>query len=167
MIRHIDDDSILVHKTLCDTSHDGVIIVQRVVVMRQDLFLFVIQFWTIIHLGGKDGLCLLRITGPIIHMRTHQVENYQIVPDGGVFQCIVFFQHPIVKAMRTRVPTIKLPLAQFWVIEEEATTEIIDSLLSLWLKLVGDECHVIACFAEHLWEKWFVAPFATIANGIE
>ena len=69
--------------------------------------------------------------------------------------------------MRLGVATVKLPLAQFWVVQEEPTTEVIDSLLGLGLKLVGDKCHVIARLTEHLWEERLVAPLATIANGIE
>ena len=41
MIGHIDHHSILVDEPLCDNSHNGVIIAQRVVIMRQYLFLLV------------------------------------------------------------------------------------------------------------------------------
>ena len=63
--------------------------------------------------------------------------------------------------METAVTDIKQSLAIDWIIEEEATTEIIDRLLSLRLKLIGDKGDAIASLTEHLWEERIVAPVVT------
>lgn len=71
-------------------------------------------------------------------MLSHQMENGQLV-------CIVFFhgiivlQHPFVITMQPTITGVKQLLAQLRMIQEEATTEVIDSLPSLGQKLVGDK----------------------------
>ena len=167
MVGHIDHHGILICKPLCDSSHDRVVVAQRIVVLGQDLLLFVSQLRPVIHLWGEVCICLLWITGPIVHMRSHQMQDHQVMLDGRIFQGIVFLQHPIVETMCLGAARIKLPLTQFGVVQEKAAAEVIDSLLGLGLKLVGDEGHVIACLAEHLREEWLVAPLPTVADGIE
>ena len=108
------------------------------------------------------------ITGPIVHMGTHQMENHQFsLLRGVLWQCVVCLQHTVVEAIGLSIANVELSLAQFRIVQEEPSTEVVDGLLCLGQELVGDKCHVVAGFAEDLREEGLVAPLATIANGIE
>ena len=69
-----------------------------------------------------------------------------------LLQVVVLLQHSIVKAMQLIVSSIKQAFAKFRVVKEETSTEVVNSLTSLLLELVGDKRYVIASFAEYLWE---------------
>ena len=69
--------------------------------------------------------------------------------------------------MKLGVMTIELLFTEFRMTQEEATTEIENSLFGLGKELIGDESNMIASLAENLWEQRTIAPLALIANGIK
>ena len=169
VIGHIDHHSVLIGKALGDGIEDRVVVSERIVVFSEDALLLVSQFRAVIHRRCEVGERLARITGPIVDMRTHQVENHEVsltLPI-GLRTLIIGLQETLVKTVGLGVTNIKLPLAQFRIVQEEVAAEVVDGLLRLGQELVGDKRYVIASLAEHLWEKRLVAPLATIADGIE
>ena len=82
-------------------------------------------------------------------------------------QLIIGLQHPIIELVKTGVAGIKLALAHLRIIQEETSTEVIDSLFSLRLELIGDKGHMIACLTEHLREERCITPFTTVANRMK
>ena len=66
--------------------------------------------------------------------------------------------------MQLGVAMVELEFAQLWVVQEETAAKIIDSLLGLWKKLIGDEGHIVASLAEYLREERVVAPFALFTH---
>ena len=68
--------------------------------------------------------------------------------------------------MQLRVARVEHGAAQRLVVKEEASAEVIDSLLRLRQELVGYESDMIAGAAEQFGEQRIVAPVAGIANGI-
>ena len=176
MVRHIDDHSILIHKALGDGPQDRVVIAQRVVIVGEDAALLVRQFRPLIH-RWREILPLLRITGPVIYMRTHQMQDGQAALNLARFeritrlvpliQRIVGFQQRLVVSVSTAVAGIKLALAEVRIVEEEAAAEVVDGILRLGLELIRQKVHLIASLTEHLGEERLVAPFPLFADSPE
>ena len=68
MIRHIDNHSILVNKTLGNGTHDRVIVTHGVVIIRKDITLLDGKFRTIGILRREETTGWLWITGSVFHM---------------------------------------------------------------------------------------------------
>ena len=68
--------------------------------------------------------------------------------------------------MQACIPSIEHRLRQFFIIQEKASTEVVDGFFGLRKELIGDERHMIACLAEQLWEERIVAPFAFLTNNV-
>ena len=69
--------------------------------------------------------------------------------------------------MELGVARVKLRPAEHGVVEEEPAAEVIDCLFGLRQELIGEECHVIAGFAEHLGEEGIVTPLPLLAHHME
>ena len=65
------------------------------------------------------------------------------------------------------VALIKHTGTQVGAVQEEATAEVIDLLVGLRHKLVGEERHFVACLAEYFRKERCIAPVAFIANGVQ
>ena len=82
-------------------------------------------------------------------------------------QLIIGLQHPIIELVKAGVTGIKLSLTHLWIIQEETSAKVIDSLFGLRLELIGDKGHMIACLTEHLREERCITPFTTVANRMK
>ena len=103
----------------------------------------------------------------VAHVLSHEVEDDEVVVCALRLQrVVVIFQEPVIEGVQLGVAAVKLQLAQFWVVEEEAATEIIHCLLRLGKKLVGDEGDVVACLPEQLGEEGVVAPVALLSDDM-
>ena len=80
---------------------------------------------------------------------------------------IVVVEQSAVIAEELRVSRVELCAAELRIVEEEASAEVVDCLLCLRKKLVGDECDVVSRLTEQFWKKGIVAPFTLVANGVE
>ena len=74
MIRHINDDSILLLVTTNDGIYHGVIISSRIVVVSQTGQLCPIQVWTVV-VGRSELPSLFGETSYIIYMLSHEVVD--------------------------------------------------------------------------------------------
>lgn len=79
---------------------------------------------------------------------------------------VVVVEQSVVERMKLGVAVVKLQLAELWVVEEEASAEVVDCFLGLWQELVGDEGDLIACLAEEFGEERIVAPVAFLAHNV-
>ena len=132
VVRHIDDHSVLILESFGDGKEDRVVIEQRIVVLCKDALLLVRQIRTVIHQRREMGKSVAWITGSIIHMGTHQMEDHQLsLLRGVLWQCVVCFQHSVVEAIGLSIANVELSLAQFRIVQEEPSTEVVDSLLRL------------------------------------
>ena len=176
MVGHIDHHRILIGKPLGDGPEDRVVIAQRIVIFGEDATLLVRQFGALIH-RWREILPLLRITGPVIHMRAHEVQDGQAALNLARFeritrlvpliQRIVGFQQRLVVSVSTAVAGIKLALAEVRIVEEEAAAEVVDGILRLGLELIRQKVHLIASLTEHLGEERLIAPFPLFADSPE
>ena len=64
------------------------------------------------------------------------------------------------------IPDIKLNLTQHLVIYEEATAEIVYSILGMWQKLICKEVDLKTSLAEQLAEQRIITPVTFFSNGI-
>ncbi len=165
MVGHVDDDGILLLESLHDLGHDRVVVEGGVVVMAQHLALGIGQFWALVLVTAcpEPGL-LLAVALLVVHVLSHQVEDGEVVLLLEVLQTVVIIlQQSVVQIVELGVAVVKLQLAQFRIVQEEAAAEVINRLLCLWQEFVGDEGYVVACLAEHFREERIVAPFAFLA----
>ena len=166
MVRHIDDDGVLMLKPTDNLVNNRVVIKHGIVIVGIDLQPFRCQFLVRIVSGSEFPSGLHRETSPIVHMLSHQMENGQLV-------CIVFFhgiivlQHPFVITMQPAITGVKQLLAQLRMIQEETTTEVIDCLTCLGQELVSDKGHMIPCLAEHFREHGHVTPVTLVTDGMK
>ena len=110
---------------------------------------------------------ILRISRLVHQVRTHQMQDNQIMLLILLLQTVVLLQHALVIRIKTGVTCIKQLFAQIRIVQEETSAEVVNSLVSLRLELVGDKRNVIACLAEYFWEEWFIAPFLFFADGLQ
>ena len=83
------------------------------------------------------------------------------------FQAGVLAYQVLVVAVNAVVARIEHGLAQRGIVEEKATTKIVNSLFCFRQKLVGDERYVITCLAKQFGKEGIVAPFASLAHIVE
>lgn len=173
VVGHIDDYGILVLETLYYLAHDGVVVECGVVVVGKQhaaslahlgpIFL-VVAFVEILTLGREAVV--------IVGVLSFQMQDGEAGHVGIIFAVlhhylVVIPQHSGIVFIQLSVAHVKLRLAQNRVVEEEATAEVIHSLLGLWQELVGDEGNTIACPAEQFGKERVVAPVALVAYGME
>ena len=167
MVGHIDDEGVLVGKLLSDGCHDGVVVEDGVIVVGHDEPLLRRQVRTVVHRSPQVLARFLGIAGLVNQVRSHQMEDDQVVLLVLALQTVVLLEHAFVELVKTGIAGIELCLAQLRIVQEEATAEVIDRLIGLRQELVGDKRHVIARLAEHLGEERIVAPLARIADSME
>ena len=166
MVWHIDDNGILLLESFHNLCHDRVVVEGGIVIMAQHLALCCSQFWSLFLVAACPELgLLLAVAQFVVHMLSHQVEDSEVVLLLECLQAVVIvFQQSVVKIVQLGVAMVKLQFAQFWIVQEETTAEVVDGFFSLRQEFVGDEGNVVAGLSEHLWEEWIVTPFAFFAN---
>ena len=165
MVWYIDDNGILLLESFHDLRHDRVVVEGSIVVMAQHLALCRGQLWSLFLVAACPELGLfLAVAQLVVHVLSHQVEDGEVVLLLECLQTVVIvFQQSVVKIVQLGIAMVKLQLAQFRIVQEEATAEVIDGFFSLRQEFVCDEGNVVASLSEHFREERIVAPFSFLA----
>ena len=78
----------------------------------------------------------------------------------------IVLNESVVESVELVVTQVKLSRTEGWVIEEEATREVVDSLPGRRQELVGKESNLIACLSEELGEEGIVTPLALLTHDM-
>ena len=97
MIGNIDDNGILVLKTTQYLIDNGVVIQRGIVIVGQDIEILFGQIGTVIVLTCPFPL-FIRITGVVVYMLPHHVEDNQVAVLIGRWGYLPFFHHRVVVA---------------------------------------------------------------------
>ena len=113
---------------------------------------------------------VLGIARVVAHVLANEMEDDEVVAFevylAFVQEVVVIAEQSLVEAVKARVAQVKLRLAQYRVVEEEASREIVNRLPGGKEKLVGQERDLIARLAEKLREERIVAPLTLLANDV-
>ena len=170
VIRHIDDNGILLLEATDDLIDDGVVI-ERCVVIPYQLFLVMRQHLRamLLVVGSREMSLLLRIARVVVHVLAKQMEDDERpitnLSRGGFL--IPIPEQTVVPRVYGRIAITEHGIGELRVVQEETAGEVKDRLLCFRQELVGEEGHVVACLLEHFGKERIVAPRTLVANNIE
>ena len=172
VVGHVDHDGVLVLKLAHDGVHHRVVVDHGVVVVGHDAALAVVEVGAALLVGlGAKHAAVVGAAGAVVHVLAYEVEDDEVVGRVALeldlavtHQAVVVGDEPVVEAVGLVVAQAKLGLAERGVVEEEAAREVVNGILRLGQKLVGEERHAVAGLAEQLGKQGVVAPLALLAH---
>ena len=158
VVRHIDDNGVLLLESPDDGIHHGIVVAYGIVVAGQHPLLFFIEVGPFVVIGIEDGV-IVGVSLLIVGMQAHEMEDDKPGNGGGRIASVEIVANQVhVIGMTLHIPFVEEVRVQLFVVHEHILREIAEGRFLVERELVAEEVHLISSLLENCRHYRIIIP---------